>query len=100
MESPNAREIAEKNERRQIYTEALQKWGYKFQFLILIEEMSELTKEIIKYQRKGNNVPDIIEEIGDVEIMIEQVKQYFDINHTVEEWKNIKIKRLKKLLES
>lgn len=59
------------------------------QDLICIEEMAELQKEIIKYRRDelyfdltaiNYDVDDIREEIADVEIMIEQMKDKYSIS--------------------
>ena len=56
-------------------------YGYKSQYIIAIEEMSELTKAICKYERaeeaeKSNAYFNIIEEVADVEIMIRQLKHF------------------------
>lgn len=47
---------------------------------MVIEEMSELTKEICKHKRGKQNRKEIVEEIADVEIMIEQLIIMFDID--------------------
>ena len=46
---------------------ALETWGEQAQMLMVIEEMSELTKEILKnINRKKDNIEQIIEETADV----------------------------------
>jgi len=45
-----------------------------------IEEMSELTKELCKYFRYGNNEKEIAEEIADVKIMLTQLEMIFDVD--------------------
>ena len=51
------------------------------QLMIVIEEMSELTKEIIKYMRYTNNIDNILEEVADVCIMLMQVAYMFNITN-------------------
>lgn len=54
---------------------------------VAIEEMSELTKELIKNRRGRQNVRQIAEEIAHVEIMLHQVKMIFDCDDLVaEQW--------------
>ena len=45
---------------------------------VCIEEMSELTKEIIKERRGSNNKIAIVEELCDVTIMISQLLDYYE----------------------
>lgn len=78
---------------------ALDTWGEEAQMLMVIEEMSELTKEILKnINRKKNNVDAIIEETADVEIMLEQLKANYDIAERVEEYKQNKLKLIEQRL--
>lgn len=63
-----------------LYEQAVAQFGAECQILIAIEEMSELTKALIKYLRYGGN-PDILasiqEERADVEIMLNQLHVIF-----------------------
>ena len=78
---------------------ALDTWGEEAQMLMVIEEMSELTKEILKnINRKKNNVDAIIDETADVEIMLEQLKANYDIAERVEEYKQNKLKLIEQRL--
>ena len=46
---------------------ALETWGEEAQMLMVVEEMSELMKEVLKnINRKKNNIAEIIEETADV----------------------------------
>ena len=57
------------------YERALKTWGKEPQMLQVIEEMSELTKEILKKKKKKkDNIAELVEETADVEIMLEQLK--------------------------
>lgn len=72
---------------------ALKTWGEEPQMLMVVEEMSELMKEILKnINRKKNNIAEIIEETADVEIMLEQLKENYQIVEQVAAYKADKIK--------
>lgn len=78
---------------KNVYLRALKNWGKEPQMLQVIEEMSELTKEILKnVNRKKNNVAEIIEEAADVEIMLEQLKCCYGIEQEIADYKANKIK--------
>ena len=78
---------------------ALETWGEQAQMLMVVEEMSELMKEILKnINRKKNNIDAIIEETADVEIMLEQLKENYQIAEKVEAYKNDKIKIIEQRL--
>ena len=63
--------------------------------LLAIEEMSELTKELLKnINRNENNTAQIIEETADVEIMLEQIKLIYGFDKSFELIKGIKLSRL------
>ena len=79
---------------------ALETWGEEAQMLMVVEEMSELMKEILKnINRKKNNIDEIIEETADVEIMLEQLKCCYDINRQVETYKAQKLLKIEKRLD-
>lgn len=78
---------------------ALQTWGEQPQMMMVVEEMSELMKEILKnVNRKKDNVAEIIEETADVEIMLEQLKENYQIAEKVEAYKAEKIKLIERRL--
>lgn len=77
-----------------IYEKALADYGQKNQQSVAIEEMSELTKEIVKNWRGEDNLDHIAEEIADVEIMLEQLKLIYGCNTVVSGWKARKLARL------
>ena len=69
-------------------------YGNIAQVIVLIEEMSELTKAITKAMRGKENKADIAEEIADVQIMLDQAKLIFKINkETMDTFINYKIDR-------
>lgn len=78
---------------------ALQTWGEQPQMMMVVEEMAELMKEILKnINRKKDNIPEIIEETADVEIMLEQLKENYRIAEKVEAYKAEKIKLIEQRL--
>ena len=85
--------------RKEFYKKIVDTYG-KQQVVIAIEELSELQKELCKALRFKVNLQNIVEEIADVEIMLEQMKIYFEIKEDeIEEMKKIKIERAKERLE-
>lgn len=76
---------------------AIETYGISAQVDVAIEEMAELTQALI-HDRRGrlSNIP---EEIADVEIMLQQLKMYFNIIEDTEKIKLQKIQRLVLLLE-
>lgn len=96
----------EYNERKVVYEHAIDKYGIKPQILMVIEEMSELTKAICKFFRvPGYLEPDegvidaIAEETADVTIMLEQLRLILGINDNVCEHMDQKIERLAERLD-
>lgn len=84
-------------EKKEIYKRALAAWGKNAQMLQVVEEMSELTKEIIKnVNRDKHNIDEIVEEAADVEIMLEQLKSCYNIENAVAEYKEKKLNILEK----
>lgn len=70
---------------------ALHTWGEQAQMMMVVEEMSELMKEILKNVNRGkDNLAEIIEETADVEIMLEQLKENYQIADKVEAYKSEK----------
>ena len=57
-----------------ICQEAIKTYGEQSQKFVAIEEMAELTKELIKDYRGIGNIKNIIEEIADAKIMIKQLE--------------------------
>ena len=83
----------EKEQEKQIYTDAIEFFGVTSQKIMVIEEMSELTKELCKELRQRGDVNHIAEELADVEITLAQIKMIYDIHQAVEDQKDFKLKR-------
>ena len=61
---------------------------------MVIEEMSELTKELCKELRNRGDVEHIADELADVEITLAQLKSIYQIHNLVAEHKDFKLRRL------
>lgn len=95
---------------KEILKRAINTYGSEAQIDVCIEEMSELTKAIIKFKRASQKidfmdvrafrnyiaakVSDIAEEIADVEIMLEQMKMIFKCEDEANKQVDNKLKRL------
>lgn len=85
---------------KEIYKRALKNWGKTAQMLMVVEEMSELTKEILKnINRNKDNLAQIIEEAADVEIMLGQLKCCYDIEQQIADYKADKLKVITQRLD-
>ena len=86
-----------KQQMTEILIKALDTFGINNQTNQTIEELAELIVAINKWKRHGS-LENMIEEIADVEIMILQLKMYFQFALEVQEKKKEKIERLKNIL--
>ena len=87
-----------REERDYAYTRFISEYGKKPQIDMCIEEMSELTKALLKYGRAAREDllearDNIIDEIADVKIMCEQMEFIFDSKKEVEQRIDFKINR-------
>jgi cell fate (sporulation/competence/biofilm development) regulator YmcA (YheA/YmcA/DUF963 family) len=84
----------------EVFRKAIETSGEESQMHMVLEEMSELAKEVCKSFRFGkkNRLRKVAEEIADVEICLEQLKMIFHIDDDVEMWRLDKTVRLKKKL--
>ena len=83
-------ENAQANKR---YADAIAFFGETSQKIMVIEEMSELTKELCKELRNRGNIENIADELADVEITLAQIKIIYDIHQAVEQHKDFKLRR-------
>lgn len=88
---------------KELYCRVIRKFGIEYQMGLLQEECAELIQAVSKYRRNNGSIDTIVkllEEMADVEIMIEQMKVYFNasvISFNLS--KNEKLQRLEKMLE-
>ena len=86
---------------QEVFETAISRYGETSQLHMLLEEMSELAKEICKSMRysKKQYKAKVAEEVADVEIMLEQIKIIFGIDDDVEGWRLDKVVRLAERLD-
>lgn len=63
----------EKNDRLNLYKEAIEKWGEEAQVNMLNEECGELIAAVAQFKRGRTSRHDVMTELADVFIMIEQI---------------------------
>lgn len=80
--------------RKKVYEAAIDKYGIKPQLMMVIEEMSELTKALCKYFRGQEDLEAIADETADVTIMLEQLRLIFNLNDAVCRHMDQKVQRL------
>lgn len=73
---------------------AIDTYGCDAQLKMVLEEMSELQKEICKFWRGSDNKDAITEEVADLEITLAQLKIIFGIETDVKKSYEKKMKRL------
>ena len=84
-------------ETKKIIKEMVSRYG-SMQLIIAIEEMSELTKEIAKDLRGKGKREHIIEEMADVQLILDELKEYYNISQDdIYKVKRKKVIRTKKL---
>lgn len=83
-----------------ILQKAINRWGEDAQTKMVLEEMSELQKEICKRWRGKDNTSEIAEEIADVAIMLDQLKLMLGIRDDVSLFREKKLCRLAQRLEA
>ena len=82
-----------------LYELVIDKHGVDAQLTVVIEELSELAKEVCKIKRNIGNLDHLAEEIADVEIMCEQLRYIYDLDFAVDAWKKSKLMRLEDRLK-
>lgn len=71
--------MSETISKQEVFRIALDHWGWEIQSLVFIEEMAEVTKEIIKIHRdihfqRPLDLTKLIEEMADLKLMYDQIK--------------------------
>lgn len=88
-----------KDQENQLYQDAIDFFGDLSQKVMVIEEMSELTKELCKELRNRGNVDHIAEELADVEITLAQIKLIYGIDELVQQHKEFKLNRFANIMK-
>lgn len=89
-----------KEKNREIYRECVVLWGTQAQLLMVIEECSELQKEICKHFRGEYNRDKILDELTDVRLMLDQLEYIFKFTEKeLSEREEFKVNRILERLE-
>lgn len=83
-------------DRELVLQDAIYIYGEESQMKMMIEEMSELTKELCKLFRREGDTGHILEEMADVQIMLEQMRMIFG---DTSEQEKAKVERLERRLK-
>ena len=83
---------------KEVLTAAVRIYGPESQLKMVLEEMSELQKEICKLWRGKDTTLSLAEEVADVEIMLDQLKLMLGIGGKVQEFRRVKMLRLEQRL--
>jgi len=86
-------------ETRKLLLKAIGHFGVQHQTTKAVEELAELTAELTRIQDARTTVNNIREECADAMIMCEQVALMYGYDE-VQEWKRIKLDRLKERIEN
>lgn len=80
---------------QKVLNDILKYRGKNFVVLCAIEEMSELIKELLKdINRNKNNTQSVIDELSDVYLMLEFLKQIYNVSDkNINDISNIKIQQ-------
>lgn len=82
-----------------VIRKAIDTYGKDAQLWMVIEEMSELSKEICKFKRGKDNFLEIADEMADVYIMLEQLKRLCAVpQDLIQQRIDFKFDRLRKRL--
>lgn len=87
-------------ERSKIYAEAAETFGNNMQIVVALEELSEVQKELCKALRGKINIFNLAEEVADATIMLEQIRQMFNINEQVCGYMDEKVLRLRQRIKN
>lgn len=88
----------EKQERIDLYKEAITKWGEEAQTNMLNEECGELIAAVAQFKRGRTSHHDVMTELADVSIMVEQLATMMNYDDFEKE-KDRKLIRLKERLK-
>lgn len=88
------------DERTKIYADAAETFGNNMQIVVALEELSEVQKELCKALRGKVNTFNLAEEVADATIMLEQIRQMFNINEQVCGYMDEKVLRLQNRIQA
>lgn len=87
---------------KDVCRDAIETWGDERQLDMVVEELSELTKALMKLRRYGHTEEwrrKTVEEAADVSIMLEQLVMMLSSTEEFEKVRRYKLQRLEKLID-
>lgn len=86
---------------KSIISECIKHYGEEMQLVVCMEELSELSQTISKEIRSKGDRNNLVEEMADVIICLENLKQIFAVtNAEIKEWVNFKQERVLQRMNS
>jgi NTP pyrophosphatase (non-canonical NTP hydrolase) len=91
-----------KAEHKAVLDRALATWGRDSQVMLALEEMAELSKELLKnINRRRDNIKEIAEELADVYVTLEGIENLYGVSDIeISGLMDAKISRLKARLDA
>ena len=86
---------------KEIVKETIEHYGKEMQSIVVMEECSELVQAVSKELRNKSDKDHLTEEMADVYICLELLKQIYGItNSNIQNWIDVKQKRAVERIES
>jgi len=85
--------------KRNLYRKAITHFGIKAQIDKTVEELAEVTEAILKHKDGRDSDNHVCEEIADAIIMLEQMQEFYGFDE-VEDWREIKLRRLQNRIDN
>jgi len=83
----------------EIYNASVNQWGDDFNITVAIGELAELITAITDWQRGRHDIKPVMEEIVDVQLMLNQLRNILDAEPMYKALWRYKVDRLKQRLE-
>ena len=84
---------------KELFREAVDRWGQTAQMDMCVEECAELIKAINKWKRGKGSLFDLVQEMVDVHLMVEELRYIVDNETLWNEAKQLKLTRLRRRLD-
>jgi len=86
---------------KELFDKCKDLWGLEAQMLMLVEELNELsvaTLHLLRKPRLPSYLDNFSEEIADVELMLAEIKYYFQNDLIIDKYRKMKEERLRKIV--
>ncbi len=86
-------------EHEKIYSKARDKYGKEKQSIVAIEELNECGAALCRFLNSKCDLRELQEELADAEIMLEQMRLYYNEDGGIDTWKKFKLSRLARAVD-